>query len=43
MRILLDTNIVIDVALQREPYFEQSDRITGAIALLHYKTVAAVN
>ena len=27
MKILLDTNIVIDVALQREPYLEKSDRI----------------
>ncbi|MBP0035896.1 MAG: PIN domain-containing protein [Roseofilum sp. Belize BBD 4] len=30
MRILLDTNIVIDVALQREPFFEQSDRILAS-------------
>ncbi|MEB3174436.1 MAG: PIN domain-containing protein [Cyanobacteriota bacterium] len=27
MKILIDTNIVIDVALEREPFFEDSDRV----------------
>ncbi|MBD2104323.1 type II toxin-antitoxin system VapC family toxin [Leptolyngbya sp. FACHB-261] len=31
MRILLDTNIVIDLALQRQPYVEESDQIFSLI------------
>ncbi len=27
MKILIDTNIIIDVALEREPFFENSDRL----------------
>lgn len=27
MRVLIDTNIIIDVALEREPFFEDSDRL----------------
>ncbi len=27
MKMLIDTNIVIDVALEREPFFEDSDRV----------------
>lgn len=26
MKVLLDTNIILDVALQRQPYFDESDR-----------------
>lgn len=27
MKVLIDTNIIVDVALDREPFFAQSDRI----------------
>ncbi len=27
MKILIDTNIIVDVALEREPFFAESDRI----------------
>jgi predicted nucleic acid-binding protein len=27
MRVLIDTNIIIDVALEREPFFKNSDRL----------------
>lgn len=27
MKVLLDTNILLDVALEREPFFEDSDRL----------------
>ncbi len=27
MKILLDTNILLDVALERQPYFEASEQI----------------
>ncbi|MEG4209343.1 PIN domain-containing protein [Microcoleus sp. S13_B4] len=27
MKILIDTNIIVDVALDREPFFAESDRI----------------
>ncbi|MEG5033033.1 PIN domain-containing protein [Microcoleus sp. AT3-D2] len=27
MKILIDTNIIVDVALEREPFFSESDRI----------------
>ena len=27
MKILLDTNIIVDVALERQPYFRQSEQV----------------
>lgn len=31
MKVLLDTNIILDVALQRQPYFDESDRVLSLV------------
>ena len=31
MKILLDTNIIVDVALERQPYFADSDRVLSLV------------
>jgi predicted nucleic acid-binding protein len=36
MKILIDANVLIDVALEREPFFRDSDRI---LALSEQKTL----
>jgi len=30
-KVLIDTNIILDIALQREPFFEDADQIFGKI------------
>ena len=27
MKVLIDTNVIVDVALEREPFYAESDRI----------------
>ena len=36
-RVLIDTNIILDIALQREPFFEVADQIFGKIDDLEIK------
>ena len=31
MKVLLDTNIILDIALQRQPYFDESDRLLSRV------------
>lgn len=31
MKVLLDTNIILDIAFQRQPYFDESDRLLSMV------------